>query len=94
MKLGLNFKFILTVLFVSLCAIQILGAVNTIAFGARLTNYEKEYNRLSKENEILSESVNKESSLSKIEGKIQQLGYKQPENIFYVKGESFIAKLR
>ncbi len=77
-----------------LLSIHVFFAVQTSSMGARIALYEEEIQNLERENENLSMSLIDSSSLTKLSGLSEELGFKKVESALYLQpGESF-AKAR
>jgi len=79
-------------LFILLC-VTVFFAIEAAASGATLSELETKVTVLRKENFEINELVVKKSSLTQIQERSQELGFKPADNIFYVSTQQSFAKL-
>lgn len=68
-------------------------SIETSSFGDKLSQVRKQENLLSEANKNLSDKLVKSSSLTFVEKKAEELGYKRPEKVFYITEKETVAKL-
>lgn len=66
-------------------------ACETITQGIKLSQLEKEEQKLSDTGRELKEALTKSDSLISLTQKAEELGFKKPENIIYIKESSVFA---
>ncbi len=84
--------FLLPVVFVLLMG-TVFISIEASTFGDKLSRIRKQENLLSESNKNLSDKLVKSSSLTFVEKKAEELGYKRPEKIFYITEKEAVAKL-
>jgi len=67
--------------------------VETATSGAQIVSLEKKEQILANEKRLSSEEIIKKSSLSSIQQKAQEMGYRKPQNIVYISQKEVVAKL-
>lgn len=80
-----------SIIIVILCLANIIFSCHLATSGESLKDFDKEIQRLEKDNEILQSKVIALSSYAALSQKAAQLGFVKPSTIIYLKGQTPLA---
>ena len=92
-SLKTKFYYVLLAPLLVIAGIAVFFAIQSAAYGARLTVLDEKAAKLASQNRELSSRLIESTSLSGLSGKTEELGYQKPDNILYLSSDSFVARL-
>lgn len=92
-KLNLSFSKIVFSLLGTLAVANVLIAVTTSTKGSEVISLEQQISELEAESNLLKSQIVKNSSLTTLSKREEELGMTKPENIIYLNRAEFIAQL-
>ena len=74
-------------------AVSIFSGIQVVSKGAKIAQLENEQRQLVKETEVLSSYLYDSTSLAKVNGIAEKMGFSDPQSVVYLKDTEAVAKL-